>query len=120
MAPRRSVKNVYSNNNNINYNNLILNDVLCPICRSILIEPVTLPCHHAFCSSCFKETVANTNLVCPLCRVRIGSWLRTSKKDNKIVNLVLWDAIQKHFPVQVKNKLEGNEDYFEEGLYDGS
>lgn len=113
MAPRRSVRSVNAANQ-INYNNLKLNDVLCPICRSILIEPVSLPCNHGFCSSCFENTIANTNLVCPLCRIRIGSWLRTSTKDNKLVNAVLWNAIQKEFPKQVKNKLAGIEEYPEE------
>lgn len=113
MAPRRSARCV-NPANSINYDNLKLNDVLCPICRSILIEPVSLPCNHGFCSSCFENTVANTNLVCPLCRVRIGSWLRTSKKDNKLVNVVLWKVIQKQFPKQVKNKLDGVEEYPEE------
>ncbi|KAB0797823.1 hypothetical protein PPYR_08816 [Photinus pyralis] len=113
MAPRRSARCV-NPANSVNYDNLKLNDVLCPICRSILIEPVTLPCNHGFCSSCFESTVANTNLVCPLCRVRIGSWLRTSKKDNKLVNVVLWNVIQKQFPKQVKNKLDGVEEYPEE------
>lgn len=118
MAPKRSVKTVCVTNNNNNYNNLTLNDVLCPICRSIFIEPVTLPCNHGFCSSCFDGTVANTNLVCPLCRVRIGSWLRrSSKKDNKLVNSALWDAIQKSFPTQVRNKLTGNEEYPVEGWF---
>ncbi|KAF5307781.1 hypothetical protein FQR65_LT06652 [Abscondita terminalis] len=111
MAPRRSVRSINIANN---YNNLTLNDVLCPICRSILIEPVSLPCNHGFCSSCFEGTVANTNLVCPLCRIRIGSWLRTSRKDNKMINNALWNVIQKSFPKQVKNKLDGVEEYQEE------
>ncbi|KAK4880154.1 hypothetical protein RN001_008300 [Aquatica leii] len=113
MAPRRSVRSINITNN---YNNLTLNDVLCPICRSILIEPVSLPCNHGFCSSCFEGTVANTNLVCPLCRIRIGSWLRTSRKDNKLVNNALWHVIQKTFPKQVKNKLDGVEEYQEESV----
>ncbi|KAF5275668.1 hypothetical protein FQA39_LY06780 [Lamprigera yunnana] len=111
MAPRRSVR---CNNVTNHYNNLSLKDVLCPICRSILIEPVSLPCNHGFCLSCFENTVANTNLVCPLCRIRISSWLRISRKDNKLINVEYWNVIQKNFPEQVKNKLNGAEEYSEE------
>ncbi|KAK9890494.1 hypothetical protein WA026_010575 [Henosepilachna vigintioctopunctata] len=52
----------------------------------------------------------NANLVCPLCRIRIGSWLRSSKKENKLINMDYWNAIKRLFPVQIKNKLEGIEE----------
>ncbi|GJQ67113.1 hypothetical protein Trydic_g8043 [Trypoxylus dichotomus] len=109
MAPRRSYRSVKVDNNNVNIN-LVLNDVLCPICRSILIEPVTIPCNHGFCLSCFEGTVANASLTCPLCRVRFSSWHRLAKKDNKIVNINLWEAIKNTFPQQVENKLNGTEE----------
>ncbi|XP_063902759.1 E3 ubiquitin-protein ligase rnf168-like isoform X1 [Zophobas morio] len=99
MAPRRAKVN------KLDYKKLSANDVICPICRSILIKPVTLPCSHGFCSSCFETTTENAN-VCPMCRVRVGSWLRSSK-SKKLVNETLWQAIQDLFPLQVKNKLNG-------------
>lgn len=116
MAPRRTVKSVKLTENN-NYKNLPLERVLCPICRSILVEPVSLPCNHGFCLSCFEGTMANTNLVCPLCRVRIGSWLRTARKENKLVNTELWKAIKESFPQQVKNKVDGIDENFEGTLF---
>lgn len=58
--------------------------------------------------------MANANLVCPLCRVRVGSWLRNAKKENTLVNNELWKAIKDQFPLQVKNKLEGIDEPFEE------
>lgn len=112
MAPRRAVKSVKKIRSN-GYKNLSLHNVLCPICRSILIEPVTLPCNHSFCVSCFESTMANTNLVCPLCRMRIGSWLRNARKTKNITNSDLWKAIRDAFPEQIQNKLDGVEENFE-------
>ncbi|KAF7287623.1 hypothetical protein GWI33_005975 [Rhynchophorus ferrugineus] len=56
-------------------------DIICPICRTVLIEPVSLPCNHVFCKFCFDSTMENANLVCPLCRIRVGSWYRRTKKE---------------------------------------
>lgn len=114
MASRRSYRNLKQNIKQ-DYTVLKLNDVLCPICRSILIEPVTLPCNHGFCLTCFKGTVENANLVCPLCRIRIGSWLRKSKKESNLINLPLWEAINNNYSQHVKNKLDGLEENLEEG-----
>lgn len=116
MASRRSYRNLKQNSTQ-DYKVLKLNDVLCPICRSILIEPVTLPCSHGFCLSCFKSTVENANLVCPLCRIRIGSWLRKTKKESNLINVSLWEAIKHNYAQHVKNKLDGIDENLEEGLY---
>lgn len=113
MAPRRSRKVVNIPKNNV-YTDLTLSKIMCPICRTILIEPVTLPCNHNFCLSCFDSTMANANLVCPLCRIRVGSWYRNAKKFNTLVNTELWKAIKDQFAVQVKNKLEGIDEIFED------
>ncbi|XP_017786397.1 PREDICTED: E3 ubiquitin-protein ligase RNF169-like isoform X1 [Nicrophorus vespilloides] len=113
MAPRRSVRSVKSVNN-VNYSNITLGDVLCPICRCILIQPVTLPCSHDYCLPCFEGTLANANLTCPLCRIRFGSWHRIAKKDNKIVNEKLWDVLQQKFADHVQNRLRGVEENLEE------
>lgn len=41
----------------------------CPICLSILVEPVTTKCGHNFCFSCLEQLEENTtNKKCPLCR----------------------------------------------------
>lgn len=116
MAPRKRavLRSVKVNDNNY-LKNLTLNNVLCPICRNIFIEPVTLPCNHGFCFNCFEGTVANANLTCPLCRVRFGSWHRIAKKDNRIVNLTLWEAVKEAFPDKVKNRLEGIDENLDVG-----
>lgn len=115
MASRRSYRNLKQNIQD--YTVLKLNDVLCPICRSILIEPVTLPCNHGFCLSCFEGTVKNANLVCPLCRIRIGSWLRKTKKDSNLINVPLWEAINNNYSQHVKNKLDGLDENLEDGCW---
>lgn len=114
MASRRTYRYLKQNLKQ-DYTILKLNDVLCPICRSILIEPVTLPCNHGFCMSCFNGTVENSNLVCPLCRTRIGSWLRKVKKESKLINIDLWSSIKNNYAQHVKNKLDGIDENLEEG-----
>ncbi|KAJ8915628.1 hypothetical protein NQ315_003412 [Exocentrus adspersus] len=113
MAPKRVLKSVKTLKKS-DYSALNIKDVLCPICRSILVEPVTLPCDHEFCLCCFNGTMENANLVCPLCRIRVGSWLRKAKKEGKLINYVLWDAIKNKFPQQIKNKMNGIDDNMEE------
>lgn len=96
------------------YNNITLVDVMCPVCRGIFIEPVVMPCHHVLCLQCFQRTMEETSLTCPMCRKRIGSWLRTATKDQNLVNKELWANIQKRFPEQIQAKLNGKDDGVEE------
>lgn len=88
---------------------LQLKDVVCSICQSILIEPVSLPCNHFFCQRCFNGSVENNALCCPLCRLRIGSWLRTATKQKKLVNVKLWAYIQSNFSKEIDVKLKGED-----------
>nr|CAD7443805.1 unnamed protein product [Timema bartmani] len=102
------------------FNRLTLVDVMCPVCRGIFIEPVTLPCHHGLCLQCFERTMEETSLTCPMCRKRVGSWLRTATKDGKLVNDHLWAVIQQKFPKQVHAKLNGEDDGLEEKVVTNS
>lgn len=86
-----------------------LRDLICPVCRSILIEPVTLPCTHNLCLRCLKGTFEHNSLSCPLCRVRVGSWLRTATKTETLVNHGLWEIIQTKFPKEVEDKYNGDD-----------
>lgn len=101
---------------NKEYSILNIVDVLCPICRSIFIEPVTLPCNHSFCNCCFEATVENANLVCPLCRIRISSWIRKAKRESRLINESLWKRIKDTYPEQIKNRLNGIDENLEQGL----
>ncbi|XP_012284978.1 titin homolog [Orussus abietinus] len=86
-----------------------LRDLMCPVCRGILIEPVTLPCTHNLCLRCLKGTFEHNSLSCPLCRVRVGSWLRTATKSETLVNNGLWELIRTKFPREVESKHNGDE-----------
>lgn len=109
MAPKRQRKTNIAVENLQKYQNILFSDALCPICRSILIEPVTLPCSHGFCYSCFNCTMENNSLTCPLCRIRIGSWLRTARKENKVINDTLWQILQHKFPNEIQKKKNGED-----------
>ncbi|KAF7211680.1 E3 ubiquitin-protein ligase rnf168 [Nothobranchius furzeri] len=89
-------------------------DCLCPVCLEIFIEPVTLPCTHTFCKSCFLESVDKSTLCCPLCRKRVSNWVRLNSKNNTLVDQKLWNRIQTCFPLQCQRRLSGQdteEDY---------
>lgn len=96
---------------------LELSDVICSICQSILIEPVTLPCYHDFCESCFSGSIANNSLCCPLCRLRIGSWLRKATKQKNLVNFQLWSFIKNKFSKEIDKKSRGEDVDLPSGTY---
>ncbi|GBP22896.1 E3 ubiquitin-protein ligase rnf168 [Eumeta japonica] len=53
--------------------------------------------------------VENNALCCPLCRLRIGSWLRTSRKNKKLINVSLWNFLKDKFHKEVHTKLKGED-----------
>lgn len=115
----KSKKRLSKNENKLlKLDKLELNDVICSICQSILIEPVTLPCFHDFCKNCFNGSVENNALCCPLCRLRIGSWLRTNTKRRNLVNVELWKHIQNKFSKEVDCKTRGEDVTIPEGKHD--
>ncbi|ESP00248.1 hypothetical protein LOTGIDRAFT_141101 [Lottia gigantea] len=87
-----------------------LEDCTCPICMSILIQPVTMPCTHELCMPCFRKTVEEANLCCPMCRLRIATWARLSTKQKTLVNEIRWKQIQTLFPEKVRRRQEGKDD----------
>ncbi|TRY75306.1 hypothetical protein TCAL_01650 [Tigriopus californicus] len=88
---------------------LDVSDVLCHICLSILIEPVTMPCQHRMCKVCFHRNLEVNSLLCPMCKKRIGTWARR-RKDHELVDQELWRQIQDQFPQRVETKLAGIEE----------
>lgn len=81
----------------LNFENLQLDDILCTVCQSVLVEPVFLPCQHRFCRNCLSGTIEKNNLNCPCCRKRFGTWYRNASRVNKLVHEQLWSAIQNQF-----------------------
>ncbi|XP_006869499.1 PREDICTED: E3 ubiquitin-protein ligase RNF168-like [Chrysochloris asiatica] len=86
-----------------------LSECQCLICMEILIEPVTLPCNHTLCNPCFQSTVEKANLCCPFCRRRVSSWTRYHTRRNSLVNMELWNIIQKYYPKECKLRACGQE-----------
>ncbi|XP_064103023.1 E3 ubiquitin-protein ligase rnf168-like [Macrobrachium nipponense] len=96
---------------------LTLEDVICPICLSILVEPVTMPCSHSLCMPCFKQHVAETSLACPVCRTRISVWVRRNNKSNRLINNRLWQVIKEKFPEKIEARLQGKDDLDDEEFF---
>lgn len=96
---------------------LNLSDLMCPVCRGILIEPVTLPCAHSLCLRCLNGTIQHNSLSCPLCRVRVGSWLRTATKSSTLVNDGLWKSIKAKFSKEIQAKHDGKETDLDSGEF---
>lgn len=86
-----------------------LSECQCPICMEILVEPVTLPCSHTLCNPCFRATVEKASLYCPFCRRRVSSWTRYHTRRNSLINMELWELIQKHYPKECKRRASGQE-----------
>ncbi|XP_020849754.1 E3 ubiquitin-protein ligase RNF168-like [Phascolarctos cinereus] len=76
---------------------LKISDCFCPICTEILVEPVSLPCGHTLCHSCFQQTVQKASLHCPFCRRRVSSWARAQARQNTLINQKLWRRIEKQY-----------------------
>lgn len=81
----------------------------------IFLEPVTLPCQHTLCNPCFQLTVEKASLCCPFCRRRVSSWARYNTRKNTLINLELWEAVQKYFPDECKRRINGQDQEVEDG-----
>uniref|UniRef100_A0A8C6MVA1 RING-type E3 ubiquitin transferase n=1 Tax=Mus spicilegus TaxID=10103 RepID=A0A8C6MVA1_MUSSI len=88
---------------------LSLEDCRCLLCMEFLIEPITLPCNHTVCKSCFKALLRKTNLSCPFCRSLISSWARHHIHINSLINKELWGRLQTQYPEECRHRLSGEE-----------
>lgn len=89
------------------FSGMNVEEYICPICREILLEPVTLPCKHTSCYECLDKTLDSNKFQCFLCRKFIGSWYRNAKRKKVLVNEKLWKLIQNKFGDFVKKKRNG-------------
>ncbi|EFX88501.1 hypothetical protein DAPPUDRAFT_310691 [Daphnia pulex] len=89
---------------------LLLEDVTCKICLNLMVKPVSLPCQHNLCYSCYLSCVEKSNLACPMCRKRISVWCRQAAKNNTIVNETMWEQIQVQFPELIEAHNEEDKD----------
>ncbi|XP_064638397.1 uncharacterized protein LOC135494397 [Lineus longissimus] len=83
---------------------------MCPICLSILIEPVSLPCKHVLCMPCFRSNIEESSMCCPMCRVRIATWSRQASRKKCLVDEKRWQQIKTLFPDHVQKRLDGTDD----------
>lgn len=79
----------------------------CPICLEILFEPITMPCSHRMCKPCFAKNLELTNMHCPFCKKRIGTWCRKAKKLESLIDTSLWKTIQDKFPDELEARKSG-------------
>ncbi|WPT13614.1 E3 ubiquitin-protein ligase COP1 [Picochlorum sp. SENEW3] len=81
-------------------------DLKCPICISLLVDPFVTPCGHAFCYSCVATHLKNSS-TCPNCSASLTmAKLNPSFALSKIVNSVSKDKQHTESPfVSLKNTL---------------
>ncbi|XP_052599957.1 E3 ubiquitin-protein ligase RNF168-like [Peromyscus californicus insignis] len=88
---------------------LTLDDCQCLLCLEFLIEPITLPCNHTVCKSCFKALLRKTFLSCPFCRTWVSSWARYHTHINSLINKELWERIQAQYPEECSRRNPGED-----------
>ena len=79
----------------------------CPICLEILMEPITMPCSHRMCKPCFAKNLELTNMHCPFCKKRIGTWCRKAKNLDSLIDKPLWDKIQSQHSAELEARMKG-------------
>lgn len=87
---------------------LSFDDVMCPVCLDIVIEPVTMSCNHELCKECYMEHFKTCDFFCPICKRRLSTWARKAIATGTLVNEKKWLLVQKEYPDLVSNKQNGN------------
>ncbi|KAL7877582.1 hypothetical protein SRHO_G00042250 [Serrasalmus rhombeus] len=72
-----------------NWKNCFEEELICPICLHVFVEPIQLPCKHNFCRGCISEAWAkDTGLVrCPECNHAYNQ-KPNLEKNIKLTNIV--------------------------------
>lgn len=70
----------------------------------LLIEPITLPCNHTMCKSCFKALLRKPFSSCPFCRTQFSSWTFGHTHINSLINEELWERIQVQYPEECRRR----------------
>ena len=78
----------------LNYVDTVDENLLCPICRVPMVEPVDTDCDHTFCKDCITEAFKYSNL-CPIDRFTLSN--TTLNRAHKLITNQL-DALLVHCP----------------------
>lgn len=78
---------------------LPLESLECPLCQTLLYEPITTSCGHTFCKCCILRVMDHSNR-CPLCRTVIYI------TPEHGISFLLQEIIQQNFPRQLKQRRE--------------
>ncbi|XP_077407245.1 E3 ubiquitin-protein ligase TRIM39 [Vanacampus margaritifer] len=64
-------------------------ELSCPICLQLFLDPVVLPCGHNYCQVCILQTINNGNkiLQCPECRLEYPG-AQSLQKNFKLGNII--------------------------------
>ncbi|KAJ1120401.1 hypothetical protein NDU88_008571 [Pleurodeles waltl] len=84
-------------------------EAACPLCLDVLLRPVTMPCRHSMCLSCFQRAVGLASLCCPLCRTRVSNWARQRSRDKSLVDPELWERVRRSFPERCRQREQEEE-----------
>ena len=63
---------------NLEYVGDVDENLMCPICHSPFVSPISLQCQHIFCNSCLMKAMdhqQDINKICPSCRTPTGLYL---------------------------------------------
>lgn len=81
-----------------NWRNCLEEELICPICLHVFVEPVQLPCKHNFCRGCISEAWAKdtANVRCPECNHAYN------QKPNLEKNIKLNNIVEKFNALNVE------------------
>ena len=88
----------------------------CPMCYSIIIEPITEPCGHTFCRRCLEKERPKS---CKVCQCRVKSYSASSCKTNVLISNLTnkwWSQDLKAARLRKEGNLRYIEKQFEEAL----
>lgn len=74
-------------------------DLTCPVCCDIFVDPVLLSCSHSFCRSCLKKCRDTGLRECPVCR-------KKALKSNPPSNLALKNVCEALLQVKRHSSVE--------------
>lgn len=84
-------------------------DIICPICKDIMVQPIKLPCSHELCKKCLVDNAELVSFNCPICRLRFSNHLRRTKLD-AMINLTKDGLIKAMFAERYEKIKDGTLD----------